>query len=79
MNIVIAADPFALELKDSVKKHLEEQGYTLIDVGAAHDREDGSSGRWPVERPIVWFIRVLMHKKGSLQAAFSSEHAGLSQ
>jgi len=39
MNIVIAADPFALELKDAVKKYLKEQGHTLIDVGADGDRE----------------------------------------
>lgn len=39
MNIVIAADPFAVDLKQSVKNHLEEQGHTLLDVGATPDRE----------------------------------------
>mgnify|MGYP000959733734 CR=1 FL=1 len=39
MNIVLAADPFALELKDAVKDHLEKKGYTVLDVGASKDKE----------------------------------------
>ncbi len=39
MTIVLAADPFALELKDAVKDHLEKKGYTVQDVGAAKDKE----------------------------------------
>ena len=39
MNLVIAADPFALDLKEAVKTHLEEQGYKVIDAGAAADKE----------------------------------------
>ena len=39
MNIVLAADPFAIELKDAVKEHLEKKGYTVLDVGAAKDKE----------------------------------------
>ena len=39
MNIVIAADPFAVELKDAVKEHLEKKGYTVQDVGAMKDKE----------------------------------------
>jgi ribose 5-phosphate isomerase B len=47
MNIVVAADPFALDLKDSVIKHLTEAGHKVTDVGATKDNEmayyDGSS------------------------------------
>lgn len=39
MNLVIAADPFALDLKEGVKTHLEEQGYNVIDAGASADKE----------------------------------------
>jgi ribose 5-phosphate isomerase B len=39
MNIVVAADPFAIELKDSVIKHLKEGGHKVIDAGATKDKE----------------------------------------
>lgn len=39
MNIVLAADPFAVDLKDAVKEHLEKKGYAVLDVGAAKDKE----------------------------------------
>lgn len=35
MKIVIASDPFAVELKEVVKEHLLELGHTVADVGAA--------------------------------------------
>lgn len=34
MKIVVAADPFAVELKDAVKEHLEKKGHEVADVGA---------------------------------------------
>lgn len=34
MKIVVAADPFAVELKDIVKAHLEQKGYSVTDCGA---------------------------------------------
>ena len=47
MNIVIAADPFALDLKDSIIKHLTDAGHKVTDVGATKDKEmayyDGAS------------------------------------
>jgi len=47
MNIVISADPFALDLKDSIIKHLTEGGHKVTDVGATKDKEmayyDGSA------------------------------------
>ncbi|MBT3200753.1 MAG: RpiB/LacA/LacB family sugar-phosphate isomerase [Phycisphaerales bacterium] len=47
MNIVISADPFALDLKDSIIKHLTEAGHKVTDVGATKDKEmayyDGSA------------------------------------
>lgn len=39
MNIVLAADPFAVDLKDAVKEHLETKGYTVLDAGATKDKE----------------------------------------
>ena len=39
MRIVIAADPFAVDLKDSVVEHLKEKGHTITDVGAQKDVE----------------------------------------
>jgi ribose 5-phosphate isomerase B len=39
MNIVLAADPFALDLKDAVKEHLEKKGHTVLDVGATKEKE----------------------------------------
>ena len=37
MNIVIGADPWAAQLKDTIKEHLESQGHTVTDVGTAGD------------------------------------------
>lgn len=39
MNIVVAADPFALDLKDAIKQHLEAKGYAVTDVGATKSNE----------------------------------------
>ena len=39
MKIVIAADPFALALKDSLVAHLKEKGHEVIDVGATQTRD----------------------------------------
>ncbi len=39
MKIVLAADPFAVDLKDAIKEHLEKKGYTVLDVGAAKEKE----------------------------------------
>ena len=37
MNIVIGADPWAAQLKDTIKAHLESQGHTVTDVGTIGD------------------------------------------
>ena len=39
MDIVIAADPFAVDLKDAVVEHLKEKGHTILDVGATKDAQ----------------------------------------
>ena len=41
MKIVIAADPFALELKDALIAHLKEKGHEVQDVGATADKQVG--------------------------------------
>ena len=33
-KIVVAADPFAVQLKDAIVKHLKEKGYEVADVGS---------------------------------------------
>jgi ribose 5-phosphate isomerase B len=35
----VAADPFAVELKDSVVKHLTEAGHKVVDVGTVKGKE----------------------------------------
>jgi ribose 5-phosphate isomerase B len=39
MKIVIAADPFAVTLKDSLLAHLKEKGHDVTDVGATQTKE----------------------------------------
>ena len=39
MKIVIAADPFALTLKDALLAHLKEKGHDVVDVGASQGKE----------------------------------------
>ena len=39
MKIVVAADPFALDLKDAVIAHLKEKGHEVQDVGATADNQ----------------------------------------
>ncbi|MDR2756506.1 MAG: RpiB/LacA/LacB family sugar-phosphate isomerase [Planctomycetaceae bacterium] len=37
--ILIAADPFAVTLKNALSVHLKEKGYEVIDLGATQDKE----------------------------------------
>ena len=37
MKIVIAADPFALTLKEALVAHLKEKGHTVVDVAATQE------------------------------------------
>jgi ribose 5-phosphate isomerase B len=39
MIIGLGADPFGVELKESVKEHLEAAGHRCIDIGGSSDRE----------------------------------------
>ncbi len=39
MKIVVAADPFAVALKNGVVKHLTELGHSVVDVGATETNE----------------------------------------
>jgi ribose 5-phosphate isomerase B len=39
MNVVVAADPFAVTLKDSIKSFLSQEGYHVEDVGTSGDRQ----------------------------------------
>lgn len=38
-KIIIAADPFAITLKDAVVAYLIEKGYEIVDVGATAEKE----------------------------------------
>jgi len=37
-KILIAADPFAVTLKDGIVAHLKEKGYEVVDMGATADK-----------------------------------------
>jgi ribose 5-phosphate isomerase B len=39
MEIVIAADPFAATLKEVIKKHLEDRGHSVVDVGTTEGND----------------------------------------
>ncbi|MDO5554365.1 MAG: RpiB/LacA/LacB family sugar-phosphate isomerase [Planctomycetia bacterium] len=38
MKIVVAADPFAVDLKKAIVEHLTKKGHELIDVGSSADK-----------------------------------------
>lgn len=38
-NIIVAADPFAIALKDAILEHLKSKGYTVTDMGAVKGKE----------------------------------------
>jgi len=38
-KILIAADPFALALKDGIMAHLKQKGYEVVDMGATADQQ----------------------------------------
>ena len=38
-KILIAADPFAVELKDGIVAHLKQKGYEVVDMGATKDKQ----------------------------------------
>lgn len=39
MKIVLAADPFALSLKNAIVDHLKKQGHEILDFGASEGKE----------------------------------------
>jgi ribose 5-phosphate isomerase B len=39
MNLVIAADPSAFQLKQNIKMHLEQRGHVMSDVGTTENRD----------------------------------------
>lgn len=57
MKIVIAADPFAVGLKDAVVAHLKEKGHETIDVGSTAEKEIAYYDCGPVA------CRMLQEKK----------------
>ncbi len=38
-NIIVAADPFAMTLKDAISEHLKGKGYAVTDMGAVKGKE----------------------------------------
>ena len=38
-KILVAADPFAVELKDGIVAHLKQKGYEVVDMGATTDKQ----------------------------------------
>jgi ribose 5-phosphate isomerase B len=39
MTIVVAADPFAVSMKEAIKEHLTKEGHLCIDVGSSGSKE----------------------------------------
>lgn len=39
MKIIMGADPLGYELKETVKKHLADQGYEIVDVSPTNDMD----------------------------------------
>lgn len=63
-NIIVAADHAGFALKESVKKHLESGGYSVLDVGA-HDLVEGDD--YPVYMAAA-AIKVAEDMSGSTKA-----------
>jgi ribose 5-phosphate isomerase B len=38
-KIIVAADPFAVALKDAIVEHLKQKGFTVADLGATKEKE----------------------------------------
>ncbi len=72
MNIVVAADPFAVDLKDAVVEHLKDKGYSVTDVGAQKDRELAYYDCAPTA------ARVLQEGKAERAILFCGTGAGMS-
>lgn len=53
MNIVLAADPFAVDLKDAIKEHLEKKGYAVTDVGSVKGKESAYFDCAPVAAKLL--------------------------
>ena len=47
-KIVIAADPYAVQLKDTIVKHLKKAGHTVTDVGSQTDKSVDHTACAPV-------------------------------
>ena len=72
MNIVVAADPFAVTLKDAVVAHLKEKGYKVTDVGATTDKEI------PYYEGVVPACKMLQEKKADRALLFCGTGMGMS-
>jgi len=72
MNIVIAADPFAIALKDAIVAHLKEKGHAVIDVGATTDKDI------PYYDGVIPACRMLQEKKADRAILFCGTGMGMS-
>ena len=71
MNIVVAADPFAVDLKDAVKEHLEKRGFTVADVGAVKGKDTPYYDAAPLA------ARLLQEGKAERAVLFCGTGAGM--
>ncbi|MDR3234004.1 MAG: RpiB/LacA/LacB family sugar-phosphate isomerase [Planctomycetaceae bacterium] len=70
MNIVVAADPFALALKDAIVAHLKEQGHTVQDVGSQSGKDSAYYDCIPVA------AKILQEKKAEKAVLFCGTGMG---
>jgi ribose 5-phosphate isomerase B len=72
MNIVVAADPFALSLKDAIVAHLKKKGHSVIDTGSMVDKEI------PYYEAVIPACQMLQEKKADRAVLFCGTGMGMS-
>ena len=72
MNLVVAADPFAVTLKDAIVAHLKEKGYNVTDVGATTTKDI------PYYESVVPASKLLQEKKVDRAILFCGTGMGMS-
>ena len=72
-TILVAADPFAVTLKNVVARHLEERGFAVVDLGAT-----GEAPEKPYFESAVDVCRALQRKEAKRAFLFCGTGMGMS-
>lgn len=76
-NIIVAADPFAITLKDAVMAHLKEKGYEVLDLGAKKT-DDPKSAEIPYYESCPAACKAVQEGKASRAVLFCGTGMGMS-